>query len=47
MGAEEITEFCNELGIDIMDPIILYISYIFKSDTMVFTLIELGYLYRI
>ncbi|CAD8144663.1 unnamed protein product [Paramecium pentaurelia] len=29
-----IISFCKDLGIDIMDPVILYISYIFKSETM-------------
>ncbi|CAD8059629.1 unnamed protein product [Paramecium sonneborni] len=29
-----IQQFCNDLGIDLMDPVILYISYIFKSEIM-------------
>ncbi|CAD8141888.1 unnamed protein product [Paramecium pentaurelia] len=29
-----ISQFCKELEIDLMDPVILYISYIFKSETM-------------
>ncbi|CAK58373.1 unnamed protein product (macronuclear) [Paramecium tetraurelia] len=29
-----IISFCKDLGIDIMDPVILYISYMFKSETM-------------
>lgn len=34
--------FCNELGIDIMDPVILYISYIFKAEKMVTLFTNVG-----